>query len=67
LEDCIDGSQDYFLLELFNYDPDQDQTGDHLVTWATFNSWSLPGRIGEVVKETVGFQFHGIPSFIANS
>jgi len=65
-EDCADGSQAYFFLELFNYDPDKDQTGDHFNAWVTFNSFNVNAPIGEVVKEAIGFQLHGIPSFTAN-
>lgn len=61
------GGDKYFLLELFNYDPDQDQTGDHFRVWATINSLSVPTSVGDVVKETVGFQVFGIMSFTANS
>jgi len=61
-----ENTQKYFLLELFNYDPDQDQTGDHLIAWAAFNSVSPDGPLNEVVKESVGFEVHGIPSFVAN-
>ena len=63
LEDCADGTQAYFFLELYNYDPDQDQTGDHLNVWAIFDSLNLHAPIGEVVKESINFQLHGIPSF----
>lgn len=59
--------QAYFFLQLFNYDPDQDQTGDHFNAWATFNSFNLDAPINAVVKETVGFQLHGKPSFTANA
>lgn len=67
IEDNIDGSQDYFLLELFNYDPDQDQTGDHFIAWVTFNSWGANPTTGDVVKEAVGFQVHGMISFSPNA
>jgi hypothetical protein len=62
-----ENTQKYFLLELFNYDPDQDQTGDHLIAWAVFNSVSPDGPLNEVVKESLGFEVHGIPSFVANA
>jgi len=67
IEDNLDGSQKYFLLELFNYDPDQDQTGDHFIAWVTFNSWGISPDIGAVVKEAIGFQIHGMISFKANA
>jgi hypothetical protein len=67
IEDNIDNTQKYFLLELFNYDPDQDQTGDHFIAWVTFNSWNVNAPIGDVVKEAIGFQIHGMISFAANA
>ncbi len=60
-------SQKWFLLELFNYDPDDDQTGDHFLAWVTFPSWNLGTPSNAAVKEAVNFQIHGIPSFVANS
>jgi len=65
-KDGADGTQAYFLLELFTYDPDQDQTGDHLIVWVTFKSVNVNAPIGEIVKEAIGFTLHGIPSFKAN-
>jgi len=67
IEDNIDKTQNYFLLELFNYDPDQDQTGDHFIAWVTFNSWGTNPTIGDVVKEAIGFTVHGMISFKANA
>lgn len=66
-EDGVDGTQKYFLLQLFNYDPDQDQTGDHFIVWAIFTSLNVSAPIGEVVKEPIGFTLQGIPSFKANA
>lgn len=66
-EDGIDTTQDYFLLQLFTYDPDQDQTGDHISVWVTMNSFGINCPINEVVKEAVSFQIFGIPSFKANA
>lgn len=66
IEDNIDGSQGYFLLELFNYDPDQDQTGDHFICWVTFTSWGTNPNVNEVVKEAISFQVNGMISFKAN-
>jgi len=62
----LDASEAYFLLELFNYDPDQDQTGDHFLAWALFNGLGVSAPLNEIVKEAVDFTFHGIPSFVAN-
>lgn len=66
IEDNIDGTQAYHFLELYNYDPDKDQTGDHFNGWVTFNSFGVNAPIGEIVKEAVGFQLHGIPMFTEN-
>ena len=67
LVDNVDGTQAYFFLKLFNYDPDQDGTGDHILAWVTFSSLSVAPSLGDVVKETINFQLYGGTSFIANS
>jgi len=59
-------SMEYFYVQLFSYDPDQDQTGDHFNAWVLFNSDGISPSINEVVKEALGFTLHGIPSFTAN-
>lgn len=66
-EDCADGTLAYFLLQLFNYDPDQDQTGDHFLAWVTFNSFGVTAPLNDVVKESIGFQLQGGLSFVANT
>jgi hypothetical protein len=63
LQESIAAGDKYFLLQLFNYDPDQDQTGDHFNAWVTFTSFALAPTINAVVKETVNFQLHGAISF----
>lgn len=65
MEESIAGDK-YMLAQLFNYDPDQDQTGDHINAWVTFNSFSLSPAVGSVVEDTVNFQVHGAISFTAN-
>lgn len=60
-------SDDWFLLQLFNYDPDQDQTGDHFTAWVKFDSLPAAGRLNAVVNETVNFTIHGPVSFTANA
>lgn len=67
LAKSIAAGDKYFLLQLFNYDPDQDQTGDHINAWVTFTNFSLGATIGEVVKEQVNFQINGDISFVANT
>jgi hypothetical protein len=54
-------------LQLFNYDPDQDQTGDHINAWVTFTSFNIGATINEVVKEQVNFQIVGAVSFTADA
>ena len=65
--DGVDGTQDYFLLQLFNYDPDQDQTGDHWSCWVIFEGLSVSAPVNEVIKEAVAFQVQGLPGWVANS
>lgn len=67
LKDCADGDLKYVLLELFSFDPDLDQTGDHFLAWASITGINVNAPIGEVVKEPVQFQVQGIPSFVANT
>lgn len=55
-----------FFLQLFTFDPDQDQTGDHFNTWVWFNGNSVNGSVGDAVKETIDFTLEGMPSFAAN-
>jgi len=61
------GGAKFFLLQLFNYDPDQDQTGDHFNVWATITGWNAASGVGEVVKQTVNFQVEGEISFTADA
>jgi len=65
-KDVADGTQAYFLLQLFTYDPDQNQTGDHYNIWVSFKSVNVNAPIGEIVKEAISFTLHGIPSFKTN-
>ncbi len=66
LQESIAAGEKYFLLQLFNYDPDQDQTGDHFNVWATFTSFAVGADIGSVVKEAINFQVCGDIAFVAN-
>jgi len=67
LEDAIDTTQAYFLLELFSYDPDQDQTGDRFIVWALFDSLNHAAPLNEIIKEALTFTLQGVPSFSANT
>ena len=60
------GGDKYCLVQLFIYDPDQDQTGDHINVWAMLDGFNPAAPIGEPVREAVGFRMHGSPSFVAN-
>jgi hypothetical protein len=66
LQETIASGEKYFLLQLFTYDPDQDQTGDHITAWVTFTSFALGASISEVVKEQVNFQVLGEMSWADN-
>jgi len=62
LADSINAGDKFFLLQLFTYDPDQDQTGDHYNVWVTFNNFSISPDIGSVVKEALSFTVYGAMS-----
>lgn len=66
LTETIGGGDAFFFLELYNYDPDNDQTGDHINLWAVFTSFAIPTTYGSVVRETVNFKAVGGISFTAN-
>jgi len=65
--DGVDGTQDFFLLQLFNYDPDQDQTGDHWSCWVIFEGLNASAPLNDVIKEAVTFRIEGLPGFVANA
>jgi hypothetical protein len=67
LAKAADLTQEYYLLELFNYDPDQDQSGDHFIAWVIFGGLSIAAPIGELVIENLTFQAVGPVSFKANA
>lgn len=67
LQESMAAGDRYLLLQLFNYDPDQDQTGDHITAWVTFTSFAIPSVFGDVVKESVNFQLYGAISFTENA
>jgi len=67
LEAAAGGSPKYAFLELFNYDPDQDQSGDRMLAWAVIGGININAPIGAVVQNGLDFQVLGIPSFVANS
>ncbi len=65
-EDCVDNTQAYFFAQFFTYDPDDDQTGDHINAWIIFENFSLSAPLAEMVKETIGYKVHGMPGFVVN-
>jgi len=67
LENCVDASVAYFLAQLFTYDPDDDQTGDHYNAWVIFEGLDLSAPIAEMVREEVTFKVHGAPDFVLNA
>lgn len=63
-ESIIDVDEPYYLLELYLYDLSQDQTGDSIKCWVSFNSWGTGASVSDTVKENVSFTVHGIPSAV---
>ena len=66
LKKAAAGTERYFLLELYSYEPDGDQTGDRFVAWAAIKGVDMNAPVNDVVKEPVTFEFHGLPKFVAN-
>jgi hypothetical protein len=67
LAESIAAGDKYFLLELFTWDASQDQTGDHITAWVTFDSFAVPNSFNQVVKESVNFQVYGAVSITAQT
>jgi len=67
LGDTADGSRAKFFLQLFNYDPDKDQSGDHFQCWCTLTGVKPDARIKQAVMESVTFKIAGIPRFVADA
>ncbi|MDZ7831629.1 MAG: hypothetical protein U5L07_07740 [Desulfobacterales bacterium] len=67
IENAIDGTRVHFLLQLFSYDPDNDQTGDHFICWATFTSFNTSANKDAIVGESINFQGQGAPAFVPNA
>ena len=65
--ECEDVNESLFLLELYFYDPDQDQTGDMFRCWVNFASLTEAANTGAIVTEAVNFTGYGIPSLIESS
>ncbi len=64
---AIDGTLKLCLLQLFTYDPDQDQTGSHFNLWAHFTQINPKAPIGAIVSESTAFAFEGKPQYVVNS
>jgi hypothetical protein len=67
LKEAAAGDFKYFFVELYNYDPDDDATGDRFNVWAKIDGLSVNAPVGDVVKEQLSFTAHGPISFSANS
>ena len=59
--------QKQVVLQLFHWDKDQDQTGDHWQAWALFTSISEKFPIGAPVQEATSFTLFGKPCFVADA
>lgn len=66
LTDHVDGTQEQFFVELFTFDPQKDQSGDHLQCWATITGLDVSAPLNAVVTEPISFQLQSIPNFIGN-
>ena len=66
LEEAAGGGDRYFLVELYSYEPDVDQTGDRFVAWAGIKGVDINAPVNDVIKEPITFEFHGLPKFVAN-
>ncbi len=67
LTESAEEGEAYFLLQLFNYDPDQDQTGDHFTMWVIITGITPATTIGEIVREPWSFQICGHVMFTENA
>ena len=67
LDEFLATSNPTCLLQLYTYDPDQDQTGSHFNVWVNFPGLGINTAIGEVIKESANFQFHGMPGYVVNA
>ncbi len=67
LFDLVINSQKYFLVQMFNYDPDQDQTGDHWNLWISFESLGVNSPVADAVKTNLSFKCSGPFSFVSNT
>jgi hypothetical protein len=65
--DAATGAKSYSGMMLSFYDPDQDMSGDRFKMFSVIDGIDVNAPIGEVVKESVRFTMHGIPSFTANT
>lgn len=66
LKKTTEGTGKYFYVELYNYDPDGDMTGDRFIAWAAIKDVNINAPVNEVVKEPITFDFLGMPAFVAN-
>lgn len=67
LANAAGSGDDFFLLELFSYDPDDDQSGDRWAVWATIEGLATEAGLTGAVAEEITFRGQGFPNFTANS
>lgn len=63
----IDRTLNPAFLQLFTYDPDQDQTGSHFNVWVSFTQLSSKAPMNANVSEATQFTFDGKPHYVANA
>ncbi len=66
LVEMATGTKQYFYIDFYSYDPDDDGTGDHWGAWVIIPTFSIGANINTVVKETINFLVHGAMKFVAN-
>jgi hypothetical protein len=68
IAETLAGGDKYALFQLFTWDADKDQTGDHLQLWAAINGLGVNPTVGGgSVKESVNFTLTGLPYWVANT
>ena len=67
IEDETDGTMGLWYMDLYSYDPDDDETGDKWGVWALFTGLGINVTVGDIVKEQISFDVFGYPPFRANS
>lgn len=63
--DEINGVQSYHFLQLFNYEPNADQAGDHFNVWVSITKLDIDTAMAELIHEQLGFTLLQAPAFTA--